>query len=79
LTIPIINIIGPQIMPGVQQPTNECSENLLHPDDEDNDGSHVGFFKPFNHLVQHAAKEFYFISVKPSNCIPIINLILSNS
>jgi hypothetical protein len=44
LTMPIINILGPQIMPGVQQQTRKRSENPLHPDDEDNDGSHVGFF-----------------------------------
>lgn len=67
-------------MPGVQQQTSQRSENHLHPDDDEgNDGSHVGFFKPFNHLVQPAAKEFYFISVNPSDCIPIINLLLSNS
>jgi hypothetical protein len=30
-------------MPGVQQQTSQRSENHLHPDDEDNDGSHVGF------------------------------------
>jgi len=45
LTTPIINILGPQIMLGIQQQTSQCSENHFHPDDdEDNDGSHVSFF-----------------------------------